>query len=106
MTSNLVGVELSLGDEADAVAEAVSEVDPDVVITRTAAVLLVEAPGRLEIDPARGREDLGRDWSVDDLQVIMASYFGFISRWEPDGAVVEWRRDCEQAAPRWIRRCP
>ena len=33
---------------------------------------------------------LGRDWGVDDLQVIMASYFGFISRWEPDGVVLEW----------------
>ena len=87
---SLVGVELSLGDEADAVAEAVSEVDPDAVITRLPAVLLVEAPGRLEIDPARVREYLGRDWSVDDLQVIMASYFGFISRWEPDGVILEW----------------
>ena len=86
----LVGVELTLGDEADAVAEAVSEVDPDAVITRLPAVLLVEAPGRLEIDPVRVREYLGRDWSVDDLQVIMASYFGFISRWEPDGVVLEW----------------
>jgi hypothetical protein len=92
MTSNLVGVELSLGDEAEAVADSVSEMDPDAVITRTAAVLLVEAPGRLEIDPARVREYLGRDWTVDDLQVIMASYFGFISRWEQDGVVLEWMR--------------
>jgi hypothetical protein len=94
--SNLVGVELTLGDEADAVAEAVSESDPDAVITRTAAVMLVESPGRLEIDPVRVREHLGRDWSVDDLQVIMASYFGFISRWEPDGVVLEWT----QASPK------
>ncbi|MGH9004970.1 MAG: MmoB/DmpM family protein [Acidimicrobiia bacterium] len=38
------------------------------------------------------QEHLGRDWGVDDLQVIMASYFGFISRWEPDGVVLEWLR--------------
>ena len=90
MSSNLVGVELTLGDEAEAVAEAVAEVDPDAIVTRLPAVLMVEAPGRLEIDPARVREYLGRDWGVDDLQVIMASYFGFISRWEPDGVVLEW----------------
>jgi hypothetical protein len=90
LTTNRVGVELTLGDEAEAVAEAVSETDPDAVVTRSPAVLMVEAPGRLEIDPARVREHLGRDWGVDDLQVIMASYFGFIRRWEPDGVVLEW----------------
>lgn len=88
--TQLVGVELSLGDEAEAVAEAVSEVDPEAVITRLPAVLMVESPGRLEIDPARVSEHLGRHWGVDDLQVIMASYFGFISRWERDGVVLEW----------------
>ena len=91
-TSNLVGVELTLGDEAEAVAEAVAEADPDAVITRLPAVIMVESPGRLEIDPVRVQEHLGRDWGVDDLQVIMASYFGFISRWEPDGVVLEWLR--------------
>lgn len=91
-TAQRVGVELTLGEEAEAVAEAVAETDPDAVITRLPAVLMVESPGRLEIDPARVREHLGRDWSVDDLQVIMASYFGFISRWEPDGVVLEWMR--------------
>jgi len=88
--TQLVGVELTLGDEAEAIAEAVAEADPEAVITRLPAVLMVESPGRLEIDPARVREHLGRDWSVDDLQVIMASYFGFISRWEADGVVLEW----------------
>jgi hypothetical protein len=93
---NRVGVELTLGDEAEAVADSVSETDPDAVVTRTAAVIVVETPGRLEIDPVRVREYLGRDWTVDDLQVIMASYFGFISRWEPDGVVLEWT----QASPK------
>jgi hypothetical protein len=93
---NRVGVELTLGDEAEAVADSVSETDPDAVVTRTAAVVVVETPGRLEIDPVRVREYLGRDWTVDDLQVIMASYFGFISRWEPDGVVLEWT----QASPK------
>jgi hypothetical protein len=96
-TEQRVGVELTLGEEAEAVAEAVAETDPDAVITRGAAVIMVESPGRLEIDPARVREHLGRDWGVDDLQVIMASYFGFIRRWEPDGVVLEWTRAAEEA---------
>jgi hypothetical protein len=62
---NRVGVKLSLGDEAEAVADSVSETDPSAVITRTAAVILVEAPRRLEIDPVRVREYLGRDcWAA------------------------------------------
>ena len=90
MSANLVGVELTLGDEAEAIAEAVSEVDPNAVVTRLPAVIVVESPGRLEIDPARVREHLGRDWGVDDLQVIMASYFGFITQIDEDGIVLEW----------------
>ena len=53
-------------------------------------LLMERSPATTVFDPARVREHLGRDWSVDDLQVIMASYFGFISRWEPDGVVLEW----------------
>ncbi len=92
---SLVGMELMLGEEADAVVAAASELNPDVSVTHLPAVVMIEAPGRLEIDPARVRDHLGRDWGPDDLQVIMASYFGFIRRWEDDGVVLEWMRDNE-----------
>lgn len=88
-SSDLVGVELIPGDEADAVADAAAAAQ-DVTVRRLPAVLLVEAHGRLEIESSEVGQQLGRDWVTDDLQAIMASYFGFISRWDEDGVVLEW----------------
>jgi (2Fe-2S) ferredoxin len=75
---NRVGVKLSLGDEAEAVADSVSETDPSAVISRTAAVILVEAPGRLErgseavIADLRARQDAGELADID-----VREYIGF-----------------------------
>ena len=85
----LVGLELIPGAEADAVAEAAAD-GQDVSVRRHAAVLVVESPGRLEIESRRIAEALGREWATDDLQVIMASYFGFITRWDDDGVTLSW----------------
>src|SRR5205807_1049505 len=48
------------------------------------------AQAKLRSLGAGSRERLGRDSAVAALQVIMASYFGFVSRWEPDRVVLEW----------------
>jgi hypothetical protein len=89
----LVGVELLPGAEAEAIVEAAQEEQDGVVITRNAAVTIVSAPGRLEIDPAKVRDFLGRDdWAGPDIQVIMASYFGFISQLDDERIVLEWLR--------------
>jgi hypothetical protein len=87
----LVGIELLPGDEAEAVLAAAEETNEEIVVERNAAVLIVQGRGRLHIDPALVREHLGRDdWAADDLQVIMASYFGFITQIDEDGIVLEW----------------
>ncbi|MGQ0843791.1 MAG: MmoB/DmpM family protein [Sporichthyaceae bacterium] len=92
-TTPLVGVELMHGDEAEAVLLAAQEAQDTVVVDRNAAVLIVSAPGRLEIDPAVVREHLGRDdWAGPDLQVIMASYFGFIRQLDDERIILEWMR--------------
>jgi len=92
MSPALVGVELACGAEAEAVAAAALESGDDVRVTRLPALVLVEAPGRLQIDPELVRRHLGRaDWEVDDLQLIMASYFGFIGRWDRGGVTLEWQ---------------
>lgn len=92
-TVPLVGIELLPGAEAEAIVEAAQDEQDDVVITRNAAVTIVSAPGRLEIDPAKVRDFLGRDdWAGPDIQVIMASYFGFISQLDDDRIVLEWLR--------------
>lgn len=87
----LVGIELIPGAEAEAVIEAALEENPEVIVDRNAAVVIVSAPGRLEIDPAIVRAYLGHDgWVGSDLQVIMASYFGFISQLDDQRIVIEW----------------
>jgi hypothetical protein len=92
-TGALVGMELLPGAEAEAIVEAAQDEQDDVVITRNAAVVIVSAPNRLEIDPAKVRDHLGRDdWAGPDLQVIMASYFGFISQLDDERIVLEWLR--------------
>ena len=92
-TLPLVGIELMPGDEAEAVALAAQDAQEAVVIDRNAAVVIVSAPGRLEIEPSVVREHLGRDdWAGPDIQVIMASYFGFISQLDDERIVLEWLR--------------
>ncbi|MGH8998302.1 MAG: MmoB/DmpM family protein [Acidimicrobiia bacterium] len=87
----LVGIELLPGDEAEAVLAAAEETNDEVVVDRNAAVVMVQGRGRLHIELALVRAHLGRDdWSADDLQVIMASYFGFITQWDEDAVVLEW----------------
>jgi phenol hydroxylase P2 protein len=89
----LVGIELMGGDEAEAIVEAAHESQDNIVVTRNAAVVIVSAPGRLEIDPEVVRAHLGRDdWAGSDIQVIMASYFGFIRQMDDDLIVLEWLR--------------
>jgi hypothetical protein len=86
-----VGIELLPGAEADAVVEAALELDQGAVIERAPAVVIVSAPGRLEIDPALVREHLGRDdWAGPDIQVIMSSYWGFISQLDEERIIIEW----------------
>jgi phenol/toluene 2-monooxygenase (NADH) P2/A2 len=94
VTGPLVGVELLPGAEAEAIVEAAQEEQDDLVVTRNAAVVIVSAPNRLEIDPAKVREHLGRDdWSGPDIQVIMASYFGFITQLDDERITLEWLRN-------------
>lgn len=89
----LVGIELLPGAEAEAIVEAAQDEQDDVVITRNAAVVIVSAPGRLEITGERVRYHLGRDdWECHEIQVIMASYFGFISHLDDERIVLEWLR--------------
>lgn len=86
----LVGLEMLLGEEAAAVAQAAVEWQAGVTVTTNAAVTIVEAPGRLEINPGRVADLLGRDWDATDLQVITSSYFGYIGRWDDEAVVLEW----------------
>jgi hypothetical protein len=87
----MVGIELLPGAEAEAVMEAALELNEGVVVDQAPAVLIISAPGRLVIDPAVVREHLGRDdWAGPDIQVIMSSYWGYISQLDEELIVIEW----------------
>jgi hypothetical protein len=87
----MVGIELLPGAEAEAVMEAALELNEGVVVDHAPAVVIISAPGRLVIDPAVVREHLGRDdWAGPDIQVIMSSYWGFISQLDEESIVIEW----------------
>ena len=89
----LVGVELLPGAEAEAVALAAEEATEGVTVERNAAVVIVSAPNRMVIEPEAVRAHLGRDdWAGPDIQVIMASYFGFITQLDDERIVLEWLR--------------
>jgi hypothetical protein len=86
-----VGIELLPGAEAEAVMEAALELNEGVQVDHAPAVLIISAPGRLVIDPAVVREHLGRnDWAGPDIQVIMSSYWGFITQLDEERIVIEW----------------
>ncbi len=86
-----VGIELLPGAEAEAVMEAALELNEGVKVDQAPAVLIISAPGRLVIDPAVVREHLGRDdWAGPDIQVIMSSYWGYISQLDDELIVIEW----------------
>ena len=90
-TKSMVGIELLPGAEAEAVMEAALELNEGVQVDQAPAVLIISAPGRLVIDPGVVREHLGRDdWAGPDIQVIMSSYWGFISQLDEELIVIEW----------------
>lgn len=85
-----VGIELMPGDEAEAVIAAAEDAQA-IEVERNAAVVIVTAERRLTIDPAAVRAHLGQeDWKGEHIQIIMASYFGFITKMDDEGIVLEW----------------
>ncbi len=87
---NLVGVELTPGEEAEAVGAACCDADENVSARAMPAAIYIEAPDRLEIRMDEVSEHLGRDFTADDLQMIMASYFGVIDQWDDEAVVLCW----------------
>ncbi len=76
--NDTVSLKLSAGEEASAVAEAVTETQPEARITDHRAYVSIDAPGALEIDVAKVSEVLGRPYDVPTFLVILSSYVGSI----------------------------
>ena len=74
-----VSVFLMGGEEADAVMEQLREKDVPGLKIRSADVYWeIEAPNRIDIDLVDLSERLGREVSISEFLVILATYFGRI----------------------------
>jgi alkene monooxygenase coupling protein len=75
---NTVGISLIASEEANAALDMVREEMPDARIGDHDCYFKIERDGLLEFRMADMSERLGRDFSVPDFLVIMASYYGRI----------------------------
>lgn len=74
-----VGVKLTAGEEAEAVAAVAARAHPDAEIERYPSYISIERPQRLEFAIPLIGEELGRPYDVPTFLVILSSYNGRIS---------------------------
>jgi hypothetical protein len=73
-----VGVKITAGEEAEAVAEVVAATYPEAQIEHYPAYISIVVPRRLVFDLPRISEELGRPYDVPTFLVILSSYHGRI----------------------------
>jgi phenol hydroxylase P2 protein len=85
-----VGLDLdsSGGDVVEAIINAAIEDNEGVEVEDYITFKKIKAPQRLIIRKESVVEHLGRDWSLDELQIFMASYFGFIEEQDEEEALL------------------
>jgi hypothetical protein len=71
-----VGVKLTAGEEAEAVAAVVAATYPEAQIEHHPAYISIVVPHRLVFDLPRISEELGRAYDVPTFLVILSSYHG------------------------------
>lgn len=87
-----VGMDLDAigGEVVQAIIEAVGKDNTGVVVEDYSTYVKVKAPKEMRINRATVAECLGRDWSMDDMQIYMSSYFGFIEDWDEEQMLIRW----------------
>jgi hypothetical protein len=85
-------LELMAGEEAEAIARAVQELNPEAKIEEYPGLLIIRVPSntRMVIDRVRVEEELGRPYNLRDIQTIMAAFYGYWKETSPDRWVLEW----------------
>lgn len=88
-----VCMELMKGEVADAVLETVLEMNEDVKISDLPGYIIIEVPGRVEVDAELVREHLGKDdWTMNDLNEVMHAFAGQIEVYTEDRFVLSRRK--------------
>ena len=85
-----VGLDLTNGHVTDAVVESIETDNPNVRITQFPGYAKIEAIEKLVINRATVEEALGEEWNTEDIQLIVTSYYGFISEWDDDQIIIQW----------------
>ncbi|MCL6625362.1 MmoB/DmpM family protein [Alicyclobacillus shizuokensis] len=90
-----VGVDLDKngGAVTDAVVEAIQQDNPGVELVDFNIYVKVKAPQRMIIRRQLVEDILGRNWDLQELHMVMASYFGFIEEWDEEKLVIRWSAD-------------
>ncbi len=91
-TVRYVGIDMdsSAGAVIDAIVEAAKEFNAEVEVDNFSTFIKIKAPNELIIKRELVEEHLGRDWSMDELHIYMASYFGFMEEMDEEQLVIRW----------------
>lgn len=87
-----VGIDLdsSGGDVIEAIIEAARMENIGVEVDNFSTFIKLKAPNEMVIKRSLVEEHLGRDWSMDELHIYMASYFGFMEEMDEEQLVIRW----------------
>jgi hypothetical protein len=84
-----VSMELMKGEVADAVLEAILEMNQNVEVSDLPGFIVIEVPNRLELNAELVRDHLGKnDWTMTDLNEIMPAFAGQIEEYTEDKIVL------------------
>ncbi|MDP4106280.1 MAG: MmoB/DmpM family protein [Bacillota bacterium] len=87
-----VGIDLdtSGGSVATAIIAAIEEDNEGVIVEDFSVYKKVKVPGKLVVNRESVEEHLGADFEMDQLHLVMSSYFGFITDWDEEHLIIEW----------------
>ena len=85
-----VGLDLIAGDTTEAVLQAVEQDNPTVKISRYPAWVKIESLERLVINRESVEKYLGMSWNPRELELIVTSYYGFMTEWDDDQILLQW----------------
>ena len=87
-----VGMDLdtSGGSIVTAIIAAIQEDNEGVVVDDYMVYKKVKAPGKMILKRETVEENLGTDFDMDRVHIVMSSCFGFITDWDEEQIIIEW----------------
>jgi phenol/toluene 2-monooxygenase (NADH) P2/A2 len=87
-----VGMDLdtSGGSVVTAIIAAIEEDNEGVIVEDFSVYKKVKVPGKLVLNRETVEEQLGADFEMDQIHIVMSSCFGFITDWDEEHLIIEW----------------